>query len=110
MDAIIVRGTDYPKEMLIEMGIETQTPVFGSVADMAYVYRSDQPETHYALSELVHHGDFDAIAGIASPSRFFEGLEQAGLSIRENAFADHHAYTENEVAHGHRSLQPRKTR
>ena len=63
MDAIIVRGTDYPKEMLIEMGIETQTPVFGSVADMAYVYRSDQPETHYALSELVHHGDFDAIAG-----------------------------------------------
>ena len=98
MDAIIVRGTDYPKEMLIEMGIETQTPVFGSVADMAYVYRSDQPETHYGLSELVHHGDFDAIAGIASPSRFFEGLEQAGLSIRENAFADHHAYTENEVA------------
>ena len=42
MDAIVVRGTNYPREMLIEMGIETKTPTFGSVAQMAYVYRSDQ--------------------------------------------------------------------
>ncbi|NCX49647.1 MAG: tetraacyldisaccharide 4'-kinase [Gammaproteobacteria bacterium] len=98
MDAIIVRGTEYPKEMLIEMGIETKTPVFGSIGEMAYAYRSDLPHEHHPLSDLVHHGDFDAVSGIASPSRFFEGLEQAGLSIEEYAFPDHHQFTEADVS------------
>ena len=98
MDAIIVRGTEYPKEMLIEMGIETKTPVFGSIGKMAYAYRSDLPHEHHPLSDLVHHGDFDAVSGIASPSRFFEGLEQAGLSIEEYAFPDHHQFTEADVS------------
>ena len=82
MDAIVVRGTNYPREMLIEMGIETKTPTFGSVAQMAYVYRSDQPEIHRSLDYLKDHGNFDAVAGIASPRHFFDGLQQAGLMIK----------------------------
>ena len=98
MDAIIVRGTEYPKEMLIEMGIETKTPVFGSIGEMAYAYRSDSPDEHYSISDLVHHGDFDAVSGIATPGRFFEGLEQVGLSIEKYAFPDHHAFTASDVS------------
>ena len=98
MDAIIVRGTEYPKEMLIEMGIETKTPVFGSIGEMAYAYCSDSPDEHYSISDLVHHGDFDAVSGIATPSRFFEGLEQVGLSIEKYAFPDHHAFTASDVS------------
>ena len=49
--------------MLIEMGIETKTPTFGSVARMAYVYRSDQPEIHRPLDHLKDCGNFDAVAG-----------------------------------------------
>ena len=75
----MVRGTDYPKEMLIEMGIETKTPTFGSVAQMAYVYRSDQPEIHRPLDDLKGYGNFDAVAGIASPHRFFKDSNRRGL-------------------------------
>ena len=98
MDAIVVRGTNYPREMLIEMGIETKTPTFGSVAQMAYVYRSDQPEIHRSLDYLKDHGNFDAVAGIASPRRFFEGLQQAGLMIKEHTFPDHYVFSAADTA------------
>ena len=98
LDAVIVRGTEYPKEMLIEMGVETITPVFASVSRMAYAYRSDSPNVHHPIIDLIDHGDFDAISGIASPGRFFEGLEQAGLSIKEHAFPDHHQFTVADIS------------
>ncbi len=98
MDAIVVSGTGDPKEMLIEMGIETKTPTFGSVAQMAYVYRSDQPAILRSLDDLKDHGRFDAVAGIASPSRFFEGLQKAGLMIEEHAFTDHHVFSVSDIA------------
>jgi len=90
------------------MGIETKTPVFGSIGEMAYAYRSDLPEELHSISDLVHHGDFDAVSGIASPSRFFEGLEQAGLSIEEYAFPDHHQFTASDVSHLKRVITTEK--
>lgn len=98
MDAIVVRGTEYPKEMLIEMGVETKTQVFGSIGEMRYAYRSDDPDTHYTLDELNELGDFDAVSGIAAPSRFFDGLIQGGLSIQPHAFADHHQFNTSDLA------------
>jgi tetraacyldisaccharide 4'-kinase len=35
-----------------------------------------------------------AVAGIGNPQRFFDQLQQLGLTIIPHAFADHHAYTE----------------
>ena len=35
-----------------------------------------------------------AVAGIGHPQRFFDQLQQLGLTIISHAFADHHAYTE----------------
>ena len=97
MDAIVVRGTDYPKKMLIEMGIETQTPTFGSVARMAYVYRSDQPEIHRPLDDLKGHGNFDAV-GDSITSSFFRGLQQAGITITEHALPDHYVFSATDTA------------
>jgi tetraacyldisaccharide 4'-kinase len=65
---------------------------------MAYAYRSDSPNEHHPITDLIDHGDFDAVSGIASPERFFEGLQQAGLSIREHAFPDHHQFTASEIS------------
>ena len=98
LDAVVVRGTEYPKEILIEMGVETTTPVFASASRMGYAYRSDSPNKHHRITDLIDHGDFDAISGIASPGVFFEGLEQAGLSIKEHAFPDHHQFTVSEIS------------
>lgn len=92
MDAIVVRDTAYPREMLIEMGIETKTKVFSSESCMAYAYRSDTPTIRRPLGSLASLGRFDAIAGIANPDIFFEGLTDAGLSINKHRFTDHHHY------------------
>lgn len=39
-----------------------------------------------------------AIAGIGNPQRFFAQLGRLGLSCMPRAFADHHAYTEQDLA------------
>lgn len=100
MDAIVVRGSADGEASLQRMGIETKTPVFASESHMAYAYRSDAPEVHHSLESLAHLGEFHAVAGIASPRRFFEGLEQAGLSIIEYAFPDHHDYRDRDLING----------
>lgn len=38
-----------------------------------------------------------AVAGIGDPSRFFNSLRQLGFVVIEHAFADHHAYTAQDV-------------
>lgn len=39
-----------------------------------------------------------AVAGIGHPPRFFALLRNAGLEVHEHAFADHHAFTEGDLA------------
>jgi tetraacyldisaccharide 4'-kinase len=53
----------------------------------------EQAELSTFLSGKVH-----AVAGIGNPSRFFEQLRQAGLTVIEHAFDDHHAYVEADLA------------
>lgn len=92
MDAIVMRETTCPLKELIKLGIHTNTEVFKSESFMSYVYRSDEPEIHYELEHLAPMGNFDAIAGIASPERFFKGLLDAGLVFCKHIFRDHHQY------------------
>lgn len=47
-----------------------------------------QPLTEFADTPI------HAVAGIGHPQRFFEQLQQLGLTIIPHAFSDHHAYTE----------------
>jgi tetraacyldisaccharide 4'-kinase len=45
-------------------------------------------------------GPVVAFCGIARPEQFFDGLETAGVRLAECiAFADHHRYTETDLAH-----------
>jgi tetraacyldisaccharide 4'-kinase len=53
-----------------------------------------QPLTHFA-GQRVH-----AVAAIGHPSRFFGSLRAAGIEVIEHAFADHHAYTADELDFG----------
>lgn len=41
-----------------------------------------------------------AVAAIGHPSRFFGSLRAAGIEVVEHAFADHHAYTADELDFG----------
>ncbi|MFC5435355.1 tetraacyldisaccharide 4'-kinase [Rhodanobacter umsongensis] len=43
-----------------------------------------------------------AVAAIGHPSRFFGSLRAAGIEVIEHAFADHHAYTADELDFGDR--------
>lgn len=51
-----------------------------------------RPITHFA-GEKVY-----AIAGIGHPQRFFEDLNQRGLTVETRAFPDHHAYRREDLA------------
>jgi len=42
-------------------------------------------------------GRLHAVAGIGNPKRFFELLEQDGLTIERHAFADHFSYRQNDL-------------
>ena len=39
----------------------------------------------------------EAVAGIGNPQRFFEGLAAQGMRVRPHAFADHHAFTADDL-------------
>jgi tetraacyldisaccharide 4'-kinase len=41
--------------------------------------------------------DFQAIAGIGKPQRFFDTCKQLGLSITGHSFADHHCFSAEEI-------------
>lgn len=44
--------------------------------------------------------DCDALAGIGNPQRFFDQLTALGATVEGRAFADHHRYTERDIATG----------
>ncbi len=43
------------------------------------------------------HSSCHALAGIGNPNRFFNLLEEEGLSIHSHAFPDHHKFTEDDI-------------
>lgn len=45
-------------------------------------------------------GAVHAVAGIGDPTRFFTGLERAGLALRRHAFPDHHPYLATDLDFG----------
>lgn len=74
-------------------------PVFSMRLEGAVFRRMDEPgKTCHAkdLAGLRLH----AVAGIGSPSRFFDHLRRMGLEFTEHPFPDHHAYVAGDVGYG----------
>ena len=77
----------------------------GEPAGAAVVFRGAPRMEHPVLAwpadgPLEPNGACVALAGIASPERFFGGLRAMGWPIaRELTYADHHRYSRRDVAH-----------
>jgi len=75
------------------------TPLPGAVAGRRLTgalpladWLAGRPQAAVALATL-RGRPLLAVAGIAAPERFFSMLEAAGLTLRRQPMADHHAYT-----------------
>ena len=76
------RGTDVP--MRLELGDARR--LGGGAAP------SSRPLSAFAGRPM------HAVAGIGHPARFFRALRDAGLTVLEHAFPDHHAFTDADFA------------
>lgn len=62
-------------------------------------YRLGQPEVVCDAAQL-QCKRLHAVAGIGAPQRFFATLQEMGLQFEPHPFADHHAYTAEELDFG----------
>ena len=63
---------------------------FAGVVPLAAWWRGERPADN-SIGPL-HGRDLLAVAGLARPQRFFDMLRASGLSVRELALGDHHAF------------------
>ena len=93
-DAIINSGTGAESRSPFE---DDLPPVFnmkvqGTSFESLNGAKAAQPVSYFADKNLV------AIAGIGSPERFFNQLSNLGLQFEQHAYADHHAFTAQDLA------------
>jgi tetraacyldisaccharide 4'-kinase len=60
-------------------------------------YNLREPARRVAAAHFMHRR-VHAVAGIGHPERFFDTLRAMGLVFKPHAFADHHAYTAQDLA------------
>ncbi|MGB9494722.1 MAG: tetraacyldisaccharide 4'-kinase [Azonexus sp.] len=60
-------------------------------------YNLDNPKRHCSVADLAGRR-LHALAGIGDPGRFFRTLEALGLEFTRHPFADHHAYSSEDLA------------
>ncbi len=89
VDAIVDSGNGSVIDVL-------QVPTFNMALQGGYFESVDdskakQPAGYFAEKNLV------AIAGIGNPERFFNQLSDLGLQFERKAFADHHAFTAQDL-------------
>lgn len=51
------------------------------------------PSIYHFKGQTVH-----AVAGVGNPQRFFDALNEQGITVIPHAFSDHHKYTESDLA------------
>lgn len=87
VDAVVVNGgTAAPASN--EYAMRLSGDVFYNLLDPKKTAKT------YCFQGLRNH----AVAGIGHPQRYFDHLHAQGLSCTNHAFADHHAYTADELA------------
>jgi tetraacyldisaccharide 4'-kinase len=94
VDAIVDSG--YNVDFENSLKADLQSPMFkmqmqGEVFKSLNAPKVVQSASYFANSNLV------AIAGIGDPQRFFNKLSSLGLQFEHYAFADHHAFTSQDL-------------
>ena len=91
-DALLWSGLRAAQDVAAEMGVSQAFDVRREVGPVRIQRAGAEPD-------VVQSGDaIVALAAIARPERFFEGLEGAGFDVRARlAFRDHHPYTTADV-------------
>ncbi|PKO34792.1 MAG: tetraacyldisaccharide 4'-kinase [Betaproteobacteria bacterium HGW-Betaproteobacteria-7] len=90
VDAVICNGPEDPR-------LPGDVRRFAMRLRPADFYRLDQPGQTCQAGQLAGRR-LHALAGIGDPGRFFRTLEELGLSFLRHPFADHYAYTANDLA------------
>jgi tetraacyldisaccharide 4'-kinase len=85
-----LREAPRPVDLRVVIGADGLSGEFGMRLRFASptAVANGEPRTLDSLAGVTA----DAIAGIGNPGRFFQALRALGVSVREHAFADHHAY------------------
>ena len=73
-------------------GLSAESPRFELVGDTLIAGDGRAQPLAQWHGQRVH-----AVAGIGNPQRFFRSLRGSGLDVVEHAFADHHAYAEEDL-------------
>ena len=94
VDAIVDSGSSAARTVAFKEAL--QAPIFNMTLQGEYFESVDgsetkQPASYFADKNLV------AIAGIGNPERFFNQLSGLGLQFERKAFADHHAFTKQDL-------------
>jgi tetraacyldisaccharide 4'-kinase len=88
VDAVVVNGNDskpaWPQALVMTLN--------------GNEFRNLQNPQHIVEAGHFKNRRVHAVAGIGNPQRFFEQLGRLGVSCMPHAFADHHAYTEADLA------------
>lgn len=90
VDAIICNG-------LPDARLPAEVPRFEMRLQPGLFYRLDAPAEHCEVGAFLGK-KLHALAGIGDPGRFFRTLEGLGLDFEAHPFADHHAYTAEDLA------------
>ena len=90
VDAVICNGVADPR-------VPIDVRRFAMHLRPADFYRLDQPGATCHATQLAGRR-LHALAGIGDPGRFFRTLEGLGLNFSRHPFADHHAYTAEDLA------------
>lgn len=82
VDFVVCNGSGREGEWSMQLAPGEVTPLLSG---------ETKPLTTFAVAPI------HAVAGIGNPERFFTTLRDAGLTLNQHAFPDHHPYTEGEL-------------
>lgn len=94
VDAVVVNGGTVATG---QYAMHLEGSVFYNLLDPSLMATAD--DLRKRIADL-HPSKIHAVAGIGNPQRFFNHLEQLGISFTPHAFPDHHPYSEPDLDFG----------
>ena len=96
VDAIVMTNANQQSLIKAEIKTEFLSPVFG-MAFTGEVFVSLMDGESQQKVHFLNHGNLVAVAGIGNPKRFFDTLARMGLDFEQKSFADHYAFSPQDL-------------